>query len=549
MNKKIYIIGHKNPDTDSVVAATAYAELKKQLGKENYVACRAGHLTPQTEYIYRKFKVTPPQYISNLIPRTEFFMNEKFISVDEDVSMWKAVGKMVSTNQKILPVVDKNGKYLSLLHYNAFALNTFKILNPKREDIVESSIHLIEKTLNATPILEYDTDTYFKCTIMVGDDDAVTFKNLLAEHRSENLVVVTGDRQDIQKLCVEAKVRAIVLTKDYVVSKEIRALAEQNKVSILLSHDNTATTAMLLQYSSKVSVMADKNIVPVKPEDSVTKIKPLLAESPSRCLPVVDNENKLIGIISENDLLREANVNVILVDHNELSQAVDGVEHHVIEEVIDHHRLGNISTKIPITFINKPVGSTSTLIASMYRENKVSIPKEIASLLLCGILSDTLILQSATATEDDSLMAEYLSNITGLDIKELGNEIIKSGSHIGNRKADEVIRQDMKEYTESKYKYTVSQIEVDSSAEILGRKKEFLDELEIIRRSSGCLFSALLITDITSLSSLMLLTAEKEFIQYLHFPTTEENVYYLKDVVSRKKQLIPLLTESVNRFE
>lgn len=549
MKKKIYIIGHKNPDTDSVVSATAYAELKKQLGQENYIACRAGHLSPQTEYIYKKFKVTPPQYISSLLPKTEFFMNEKCISVDEDVSMWKAVGKMVSTNQKVLPVVDKNGKYLSLLHYNAFALNTFKILNPKREDIVESSIHLIEKTLNATPILEYDADSYFKCTIMVGDDDAATFKNLLAEHKSENLIVVTGDRQDIQKLCVEAGVRAIVLTKDYVVSREIRSAAEKNKVSILLSHDNTATTAMLIQYSSKVSVMADKNIVPVKMEDSVQKIRPMLAESPSRCLPVVDNENKLIGIISENDLLGEANINVILVDHNELSQAVEGVEHHVIEEVIDHHRLGSMSTKTPITFINKPVGSTSTLIANLYRENKVSISKETASLLLCGILSDTLILQSATTTEDDELMAEYLANITNLDIKELGNEIIKSGSHIGNRKADEVIHQDMKEYTEGKYKFTVSQIEVDTPSEILGRKKEFLEELEITKRSNGALFSALLVTDITSLSSLMLLTGEKKFTQFLHLPKKEDDVYYLKDVVSRKKQLIPLLAETVNRFE
>ena len=549
MNEKVYIIGHRNPDTDSVVAATAYAELKHLLGRPEYIAARAGKLAPQTEYIFKRFNVAPPQYIPDLLPKTEFYMNDKYTTVDEDVSLWKAVGKMVSNNAKVLPVVDKDGKYLSLLHYNAFALNTFKILNPKRDDIVEASIRLIEKTLNATPIVEYHPDEYFKCTIMIGDDDTETFKKLLAEHQSENLVVITGDREDIQTACIEAGVRALIITKDYVVKKELHALAEQKHVSILSSHDSTATTAMLIEYSSPVSAMADAKIKPVRADDTVQKIRPLLAESPSRCLPVVDEDNKVIGIISESDLLHEANIEVILVDHNELGQAVEGVEHYIIQEVIDHHRLGTLSTRYPITFINKPLGSTSTIIANLYRENRVSIPKDMASLLLCGILSDTLILQSGTTTETDTLTAEYLSNITDLDIKSLGNDIIKSGSHIGGRSAQEVIHQDMKDYTEGKIKYTVSQIEVDSTDEILSRKKEFLDELEIERRSQGALFTALLVTDITKLSSIMMVACDNRFEQLLHFPKQMEHIYYLKDVVSRKKQLIPLLSELVGKVE
>lgn len=548
MNKKVYIIGHRNPDTDSVVAAKAYAELKHLLGKNEYVAARAGKLAPQTEYIFKRFNVEPPLYIPELLPKTEFYMNDKCSTVDEDVSLWKAVGKMVSTNSKILPVVDKDGKYLSVLHYNAFALNTFKILNPKRDDIVQTSIQSIEKTLNATPIFEYKPNEYFKCTIMVGDDDLETFKKLLTEHKSENLIVVTGDRADIQQSCIEFGVRALIITKDYVVKKEYRDLAEKNHVSILSSHYNTATTAMLIEYSSPVCTMADEKIKPVRADDSVQKIRPLLAESPSRCLPVVDNENKVIGIISENDLLHEANIEIILVDHNEFSQAVEGVEHYIIQEVIDHHRLGTLSTRYPITFINRPVGSTSTLIANMYKENHVSIPKDIASLLLCGILSDTLILQSGTTTDVDVAIAEYLSSITDLDIKSLGNDIIKSGSHIGGRSAEEVIHQDMKEYAEGKAKYTVSQIEVDNTDEILNRKKEFIDELEIERRSYGGLFAALLVTDITKLSSIMILSSDIRFEQMLNFPKSEDHIYYLKDVVSRKKQLIPLLSELIAKL-
>ena len=254
-------------------------------------------------------------------------------------------------------------------------------------------------------------------------------------------------------------------------------------------------------------------------------------------------------MISEHDLLKEPNIQVILVDHNEISQAVEGVEHYVIQEVIDHHRIGAIPTKNPITFINRPVGSTSTQIAGLYRENKVSIPKDIASLLLCGILSDTLILQSSTTTDIDREMAEYLSSITDLDIKQLGNEILIAGSNVKGRSSSELIHQDMKEYTEGKVSYTASQIEVGNPKEILDRKEDFISELEIERRSHKALFSCLLVTDITKLSSVLLMVCDPKFEQFITFPKMDENVYYLQGVVSRKKQLIPLITEAVLNYQ
>ena len=384
---------------------------------------------------------------------------------------------------------------------------------------------------------------------MIGDDDIESFRKLLDERHSENIVVITGDREDIQRLCIEKQVRALIITKDYILKKELHELAKKNHVSVLSSHDSTATTAMLIEYSSPVSAMADKKIQPVRAEDTVQKIRPLLTQSPSRCLPVVDNNNKVIGIISESDLLHEANIQVIMVDHNEPQQAVEGIEHYVIQEIIDHHRVSTFSTKTPITFINKPVGSTATIIANLYRENRVSIPKDMASLLLCGILSDTLILQSGTTTDYDVTTAEYLSSITELDIQELGNDIIRSGSHIGGRTTDEVIHQDMKDYTEGKHKFTVSQIEVDSTSEVLSRKTEFLSELENLRKANGNLFNALLVTDITKLSSIMFVAGEQKFESLMNFPKRDEHIYYLKDVVSRKKQLIPLLSELIAGVE
>ena len=548
MKKTVYIIGHRNPDTDSVVAATAYARLKQLLGHKECVAARAGHLSPQTEYIFHRFKVAVPQYMPDLVPKTAFYMSGACETVSENASLWHAVHKMQDSADKVLPVVDENGCYKALLHYNAFAQNVLGILNPENEAAISTSIALIRDTLSAQPLILKKENEIFKCTVLVSASEIDTFKAVINEHLSENIVVIAGDRREIQEYCISKGVRAIITTSGMLFDKDLQEKAEKKGVSVLSSPYDTTSTSMLIAYSTPVSVIADKNSPAVGRLDTVQKIRSILRESPSRCLPVVDEANKVIGLINESDLAHEPNVELILVDHNELSQAVEGAEHYIIQEIIDHHRLGNLSTKYPITFINKPVGSTATLVAGLYRENRVSIPKDMAELLLCGILSDTLILQSATTTDTDRKMAEYLSNITGLDVKQLGSDIVTAGSHVGDRAAGEVIHQDMKEYNDEKVKYTVSQIEVDNTDEIMKRKKEFTDELEFERRSHGALFSALLVTDITKLSSIMLIAGDEKFVQQLDFPKQEENVFYLKDVVSRKKQLVPMLSEQLEKL-
>ena len=548
MEKKIYVIGHRNPDTDSVVSATAYAYLKQELGIKGCIAARAGKLAPQTEYIYNRFKVPSPEYIPDLLPKVMYYMQKGCDTVNKNTSLWDAVRKMEDCKTKVLPVVDKDGKYLSLLHYNAFAQNVLKLLNPEKEAAVTTSIRLIHETLNSQPLILKNEDELFKCSILVGATELETFKTMLDERKSENVVVIVGDREDIQSYCIESGVKALIITSGSVLPKNLRENAEKNSISVLISPYGESATAMLSVYSTAVSVMADKDLKPVKSFDTVRKTQTLLSESPSRCLPVIDDNQFVIGTISESDLLNDANIEIILVDHNEMTQAVEGIENYIIQEIIDHHRLGNLSTKYPITFINKPIGATATLITNLYRENKVSIPKEIASLLLCAILSDTLVLQSATTTSIDCETAEYLSNITGLDIQELGADIAVAASKLGQRTATEIIHQDMKNYNERDYSFTVSQIEVDNMEEILKRKEDFIAELEIERRSQKLLFSAMMITDITKLTSVLIVAAEKEFLAHISFPIAEESVYYAKDIVSRKKQLIPLLSEQLEQF-
>ena len=550
MENKVYIIGHRNPDTDSVVSATAYARLKNLLGKNEYVAARAGHLNPQTTYIFKKFNVPRPLYIPDLVPKVEYYMPDEFETVQEDVSVWEAIGRMEKTGLRVLPVVDKEGKYKSLLHYSGFSQGVLKIMNPEKRNKISTSISLIQKTLNAQPIIvNQDEDQIFKAFILVGSSSGETFRQRLESHASEDLVVIASDREDIQKLCIEHKVKLLILTSGFSLNRDLRESAEKNGVSVIISPYTTTPTSMLIAYSTPVTAMGDTEVVPVHRNDTTAKIQSILRNAQCKYLPVVDEADRVIGIISEHDLMREPNVSVVMVDHNELSQAVEAIDQYKILEVIDHHRLGNLSTKYPITFINKPVGSTATLVTELYKENRIPIPKDIAALLLCGILSDTLVLQSATVTDMDRETAEYLSDITNLDIKELGNEILLAGSHVSGRSADEVIKQDMKEYTEGKCVYTVSQIEVGNPSEILDRKSDFLAELEIERRSRKGLFSCLLVTDITTLSSVLLIECDQKFLPFINFPKKDEGVYYLQGVVSRKKQLIPLITELIVNYQ
>ena len=546
--KNVYIIGHRNPDTDSVVSAAAYARLKQESGETDHIAARAGKITPQTEYIFNRFKVPVPVYIPDLIPKTSYYMSGACNTVNEHTSLWSAIAQMEDCNKKALPVVDDSGRYKALLHYNSFARSVLHLLDPQKQTSVLTSAALIQSTINAQPLITKDADTLFKSSILVAASDFASFKKMLDSHKSENLIVIAGDRDDVHEYCIESKIRTLVITSGFVLKKELREKAEKAGISVLASPYDTSSTAMLIVYSTPVIATADTNTLPVKATDRLVKVRPLLAQSPSRCLPVVDDDNKVIGLIEENDLVHEANIEAILVDHNELSQAVEGIENYKIREIIDHHRLGSITTKQPITFINKPVGATCTLVANLYREKRISIPREIASILLCGILADSLGLQSITTTDTDRETAEYLSNITDLEISKLESDITNASSKLDNVKAGEIIRQDMKEYKEGTFNYTVSQIESGNPDDLIKRKKDFIQELEIERRAHKAVFSALMVTDITRLTSILIAAIDPTYSQVIDFPKQEENVYVLADIVSRKKQLVPLLSEQVEKL-
>jgi manganese-dependent inorganic pyrophosphatase len=545
MQQRIYVIGHRNPDTDSVVAAAAYAQLKQAQGEANCFAARAGNLNPQTEYIFQRFKAPVPEYIPDLIPKAEYYVQDGCKTVNEDVSLWDALEIMQRENLRVLPIVDALGVYKSMLHYRGFAQYIINHINPNQKSSFPVSIdHLIE-TLRSQPITLFDSRVVRNSSIVIAAAYNKHFAGHLDDTAPENALVIMGDRWDLQRACIERKVRALILSNGHTLDPDLAALAERNQVSVMTSPYDTSSTAMLIMYSAPCGSMGDASVPLMPVSVPIRRLREPLSRAPSRCLPVGDGEGRVVGVIFEGDLLRDANIELIMVDHNEPSQAIEGIENYRIREVIDHHRLGNLSTKYPITFINKPVGATCTIIANLYREQHVPLHKDIASILLCGILSDTLCLKSATVTEVDREAADYLSVVTGLAIAELWQDIQTSASKVNTRSAEELVAMDMKEYDEGQTRFSVSQIETDSPDALVWRQDEIFAALEACRTSGDLAFASLLVTDVTMLDSLFFVSGKDA--PAFGFPQLEGGIYVLKGVVSRKKQLIPLITELIEK--
>jgi len=542
LEKKVYIIGHRNPDTDSIVSAAAYARLKHSQGYNNFFPARAGKVNPQTEYIFTRFGVPVPEFLPDLIPKAEHYISGTPASVHEDDSVWNALELMQKGDTKVLPIVDRDGVYKSMLHYQGFAHYIIANITPRKKSAFPISLDHLATTLHAQQLTLYNGSEIKKSRIVVAASYNAYFKKVIRAEGSENTLVIMGDRWDIQRFCIETGVRALILTSGNILSRELLELAEKNQVTVMVSPFDTSSTAMLIIYSVNAGTLGDTSVPLVRLNDPVRTFKDTLSKSPSRCLAVGDSDSKVVGVISEGDLAKEPNVEVILVDHNELSQAIEGIENYRILEIIDHHRLGNPPTRYPITFINRVVGATCTIVTNLYREQKVPLDRNIASILLCGILSDTLSLQSATTTETDIETAEYLSSITGLDIKGLSQEILSAVSRVNSLSAQELIDMDMKEYNERGVNFSISQIETDNPAVLVERRDEIASALEKTRIAKNYLFAALLMTDVTALDSLLFMTGEKPFISQINLPVTAEGIYELKGIVSRKKQLTPLMS-------
>jgi len=535
------VIGHRNPDMDSICAAVGYAELKKMTGGGEIIAARAGSTNERIDFVLARFGVDAPVFVSDLSPRVSDVMEPDVVSITVHSSVYDAVQLIEQERLRGLPVIDTQGRCLGLL-------SAFKVLQhlfPSREEaesarVITASLGEIARIFGGTTLSGEACETVRPYRLFVGAMAVESFKERLRRYDSSDLVVIVGDRQEIQLAAVEGGVRAVVVTGGFPPHPEVSAAAQSHGVVMIGSPHDTATTVLLARGAVKVERKLESEYLSFSPDTLLETAREAAAASGQFVFPVIE-EDRLVGILSKSDFLKTIPRQLILVDHNELSQAVAGADKVPIVEVLDHHRLGGLASDTPILFWNNPVGSTSSIVAMCYRQFGIEIPKPIAGLLMAGLISDTLNLTSPTATAADGQILKQLAAIAETDPATLAEEIFSVGSPLLTMTPEQAINADCKEYTEEGARFTVAQIEEISFSHFYEKQEALLEALDRHCRAGRYLFSALLVTDINTQTSILLVCGAEAFLRRIDYPHAGHNRWMLEGVVSRKKQLLPYL--------
>lgn len=384
---------------------------------------------------------------------------------------------------------------------------------------------------------------------MVGAMAQNSFHPRLKRYADRNVVLFVGDRPHIQEMAIEARVHAIVVTGGLPIDEEIRAKARSAGVTVISSPHDTATSVLLARGAVRVERMIETDYRSFQPDTLLEDARHLAAQSAAFIFPVIDDNGTLVGILSKSDFLKDIPRQLILVDHNELAQAVRGADKVPIIEILDHHKLGGFSSDTPILFWNNPVGSTSSIVTMCYRQLGIDIPAPIAGLLMAGMVSDTLNLTSPTTTPADCELLTYLSKIAGVDPDDLAEQIFSVGSPLLTMSPEQAITADCKPYEENDHRFSVAQIEELSFAHFYEKSDALLAALDAHRKREGLLFAALLVTDINDQSSMLLVQGADAFLQKIDYPQRSPHVWELAGVVSRKKQLLPYLLHCLAQMD
>ena len=547
---EIFVIGHRNPDTDAICSAIGYAEFKRRTGMPEAEAARCGDTNDRINFVLETFGVPSPRFVADVSPKVRDVMNAEILSVTEDATAAEALGLMDEHDIRVLPVLDLKGKCRGLL--SLFKLSKF--LFPAANRLVDSrrvlsSLDNLAKTLGGKLLTGHETEREEDLILMIGAMKLESFAERLKRYQPEKLVVVVGDRMDIQHLAINAGVRVLIVTGGMAVEPHILEASQQNRVSLITSPHDSSTTASLCRSAVAIRHMLNEEFLSFREDAHLNAVRAEAASSGFAAFPVTDEEGRTVGVLSKADFLKPVERKLILVDHNELSQAVQGADEVEILEIIDHHRLGSMTTQQPILFRNEPVGSTSTIVADCFFRHGVELPKPIAGLLLAGLVSDTLNLTSPTTTARDSEILARLEKIAEINAREFTEKLFASGSLLTLKPAPQAITTDAKEYRENGATFSVAQIEEVGFYQFWKRKDELLAALEDYRHGRNYFFSALLVTNVTTQQSLMLLAGHKKFVDRIDYPEPEPGVFELSNVVSRKKQLLPYLTHCLQRMK
>lgn len=543
--KPIYIIGHRNPDTDSICSAIGYAHLKQALG-ENVVAARAGKVNAETKYALEYFHMQQPLLLSDLYPRVKDVLLDCKIVVKQHDTLRQLGEIMRDHDLRSVPVTDSKGILVGIVTVSDLAKRYFQELGMANLSDMRVRYRDIIAAIDAKVLVDGIESDFIQGDVRIAAGSLKTIKAGI----KENDIVLIGDRHDETIIdCVEQGISVLIITGNGRVSADVIEAAEARHMFVLSTPYDTYTAARLINQCVPVRRIMHENPVCFKPMDLLSDIKGTMEETHYRNYPVIEN-GRLVGLVSRDELTMPERDRVILVDHNERGQAVEGIEEAKIVEIIDHHRLGGIQTSEPIFTHAEPVGCTATIVANMHWQQDVDIPAPVAGLLLSAILSDTVLFKSPTCTPYDKKTAERLAEIAGVDLKEYGMAMLKAGSGIGDMTPMEIAKNDSKEFQMGDYHLLISQISVMDTKEVLGLEPQLIEAMTTICEKEGFDMSLVMVTDILEEATYLLYAGSPKTLIGEAFKKDASGTHvYLPGVMSRKKQIVPPLSEAVKRIK
>lgn len=538
--EKIFVIGHKNPDTDSICSAIAYADIKNRTSqKVKYIPKRAGQINEETEYVLNRFGMQPPGYLSNIGTQIKDMDIRMSPEADKSMSLKNAWDLMMEKSIVSLPIRDREGQLEGLITIGDIAKTYMDTTDSYLLSRAKTQYRRIAETIAGT-VVEGNEHGYFtKGKVLVGTANP----EMLKAYIEPDDLIIMGDREEDHLQAIAQNVSCIIVGMGIEVSEKVIKLAHEREIVIIMSPYDTFTIARLINQSIPVRyIMKTDNLVTFNTEDFTDDIQNEMIKHRHRAFPVINKKGKCIGTISRRNFLDMHRKKVALVDHNEKDQAVDNIDKAEIVEIIDHHKLGSLETMVPISFRNQPVGCTATILYEMYGEQKLEISPSIAGLLCAAIISDTLMFRSPTCTLSDKMAAGALALIAGINIEQFAKEMFKAGSNLKDKSPEEIFYQDFKKFIMGDVTFGVGQITSLDAGELESIKEQLLPQMESECGKHGIEMVFFMLTNIIEESTELLYygSGAKEVIEkaFEDLPVNEVSCE-LKGVVSRKKQLIP----------
>ena len=544
--EKIYVLGHKNPDTDSICSAIAYADIKNRTGQSStrYVPKRAGQLNEETEYVLSRFGVRPPGYLSNIGTQVKDMDIRISPEADKSMSLKNAWDLMQEKSIVSLPIRDKDGILEGMITIGDIAQTYMDTTDSYLLSNARTQYKRIAETIEGIVIEGNEHGYFVKGKVLVGTANP----EMMKEYIEEDDLIIMGDREEDHLEAIEQNVSCIIVSMGVEVSEKVIRLAHEKDIVIIMSPHDTFTIARLINQSIPVKyIMQTENLITFSTEDFTDDIQEIMIQHRHRAFPVINKKGRCVGTISRRNFLDIQKKKVALVDHNERTQAVDNIEKAEIVEIIDHHKLGSLETMKPISFRNQPVGCTATILYQMYGEQRIEISPTIAGLLCAAIISDTLMFRSPTCTLADKMAAGALALIADINIEQFAREMFKAGSNLKDKSPEEIFYQDYKKFiAEGDVTFGVGQISSMDDSELLDIKERLLPFMVSECGRHGVTRVYFMLTNIIEESTELLYYGEgsEEMAKTAFNIEPENEAFYLRGIVSRKKQLIQALMEA-----